>query len=286
VTIVSSLPGAAATTIQSDFQGSAGSVAVGLPSGCPLGHPACGIDPAMTVLLLDASGQADLYGVSAVDGAVVTLQGRGPVTARRFASGAQLIPVDIATYYLRPPSGTDGPQFARYDGVDSDLPVADHFVELLFDYYGDPQPPRLRAQPGPLGDTMTYGPTPPPLGEDDERDSWGAGENCVIAVTGTARGPRLAELGDAQSPLQLLPPESLADGPWCPDAAAAARFDADLLRVRRVRITLRAEAWADTLRGRDGRLFLRPGTASASGRWVPDERAIFDIVLRAPGGTR
>ena len=133
---------------------------------------------------------------------------------------------------------------------------------------------------------MTYGPAPPPYGEDDDRDTWGAGENCLIAVAGTARVPRLAELGDASSPLQLLPAALLVDGPWCPDADAAVRFDADLLRVRKVRITLRAEAWSDSMRGRDARLFLRPGTASAAARWVVDERAAFDVVLRAPGGSR
>jgi hypothetical protein len=35
---------------------------------------------------------------------------------------------------------------------------------------------------------------------------------------------------------------SLTDGPWLPDATFANRFDADLLRVRRVRATLRVRA--------------------------------------------
>jgi hypothetical protein len=286
VTIVSSLPGAAAPTIQADFQGSVGSVTVGLPPGCPLGHPSCGIEPGMTVMLLDASGQADLYGVSSVTENLVWLEARGLVTARRYAAGARLIPVELVTFYLRAASGPDGPQLARYDGVDSDLPVVDHIVELTLEYFGDPQPPRPRAHQGLLGDTMTYGPAPPPPGEDDERDNWGAGENCVVAIAAAVRVPRLAELGDARSPLRLLPAESLADGPWCPDEAAGARFDADLLRVRKVRVTLRAEAWSDAMRGRDERLFLRPGTSTAASRWVPDERVTLDVVPRAPGGTR
>jgi hypothetical protein len=286
ITIVSSSPGASATTIAADFQGSVGSVAVNTPPGCPLGHPSCGLEAGMGVLLLDASGQADVYGVSAAAGNLVTLAARGPATGRRYASGARLIPIDVSTYYIRPPAGGDGPQLARYDGNESDLPVVDHFVELAIEYYADPQPPRLRAQPGALGEAMTYGPAPPPVGEDDERDSWGAGENCVISAAGGNRAPRLAVLGAAASPLQHLAPTSLTDGPWCPDAAALNRFDADLLRVRRVRVTIRLEAWLEAMRGRDPRLFSRPGNSPGGGRLVPDERIAFDVVLRAPGGSR
>ena len=75
-----------------------------VPPGCPLGHPTCGLDPGMAVLLLDASGQSDFFGISSVNGTAVTLEARGPGTGRRYSSGAQLIPVDIATYYIRPSS--------------------------------------------------------------------------------------------------------------------------------------------------------------------------------------
>ena len=286
ITVVSSSPGAAATTIAADFQGSVGIVTVNTPPGCPLGHPSCGLEPGMGVLLLDQSGQADYYGVSAAVGNLVTLAARGPATGRRYAAGARLVPIDVSTYYIRPSAGSDGPQLARYDGNASDLPFVDHLVELAVEYYGDPQPPRLRVQAGALGEAMTYGPTPPPVGEDDERDSWGAGENCVVSAAGAPRAPRMPELGAAASSLQHLAPDSLTDGPWCPDAEAVNRFDADLLRVRRVRVTLRVEAWLDAMRGRDPRLFSRPGHSPGGGRLVPDERIVFDVVLRAPGGSR
>ncbi|RPI53558.1 MAG: prepilin-type N-terminal cleavage/methylation domain-containing protein [Acidobacteria bacterium] len=42
--------------------------------------------------------------------------------------------------------------------------------------------------------------------------------------------------------LTRLDPESLRDGPWLPDSTFAHRFDADLLRVRRVRATIRVRA--------------------------------------------
>jgi hypothetical protein len=34
----------------------------------------------------------------------------------------------------------------------------------------------------------------------------------------------------------------LTDGPWCADSTSAGRFDADLLRVRRIRLDLAVEA--------------------------------------------
>ena len=44
------------------------------------------------------------------------------------------------------------------------------------------------------------------------------------------------------APLVRLERASLTDGPWIPDASAPERFDADLLRVRSVRVTLRVRS--------------------------------------------
>jgi type II secretory pathway pseudopilin PulG len=286
ISIVAGLPSSAAAAIAADFQGSAGRVPLSAVPGCPVGSPACGLEAGADVLLLASSGRWDRFGIVAVEGASVTLVGRGAVTGRRYAAGSWLIPVAFATYYLRPGSGADGPQLARYDGNESDLPFVDHLVRLAFEYYGDPQPPRLRAQPGALGDVMTYGPSPPPPGVDDDQDAWGPGENCVVAAGAPGRLPRLTDLGPPQSPLRRLTAESLADGPWCPDATAANRFDADLLRIRKVRVTLRAEAWHEARRGADPRFFARPGSSPGGGRSVADGQVTFDVVLRTPGGSR
>jgi hypothetical protein len=71
----------------------------------------------------------------------------------------------------------------------------------------------------------------------------------------------------------------LTDGPWCPDAAHADRYDADLLRVRRVRIRLRLQAPAP-FRGPAGTLFSRAGTAIDAHRHVPDRVISVDAALR------
>ena len=71
----------------------------------------------------------------------------------------------------------------------------------------------------------------------------------------------------------------LVDGPWLPDAAHGARFDADLLRIRRIRVTLRVQAAAAWLRGPASRLFTNGGTAVAP-RYVPDWELTFDVAPR------
>jgi hypothetical protein len=71
----------------------------------------------------------------------------------------------------------------------------------------------------------------------------------------------------------------LTDGPWCPDAANLMRYDADLLRIRRVRIKLRVQA-PETMRGPAGVLFRRAGTSGAGQHPIPDQEISLDITPR------
>jgi hypothetical protein len=160
----------------------------------------------------------------------------------------------------------------------------DHVVSFAVEYFGEPRPPDVRIPPAGASHATTYGPFPPALGEDDPRDTWGPGENCVVTVEAGRQVPRLPDTGGVG--LAPLSPGILSDGPWCPDAAASPRFDADLLRIRRVRVTLRVEAWLDALRGANPAFFLRPGTASGRPDVVPDAQISFDVVPRALGGGR
>jgi hypothetical protein len=196
------------------------------------------------------------------------------------------VPVSATVWYLRPSTGLDGSQLALYDGNQSDLPQVDHVVTFAFEYFGDPQPPRIRSLPGPRGERMSYGPPPPLLGEDDPRDSWGPGENCVIAAADGRQSPRLAALDDDAGRLQSLGSPMLTDGPWCPDSSSEARYDADLLRIRKVRVTLRVEARLDSLRGADSLLFKRPGQSRQAGSLVPDQQITVEVVPRSHGGQR
>jgi hypothetical protein len=72
----------------------------------------------------------------------------------------------------------------------------------------------------------------------------------------------------------------LADGPWCPDDASPNRYDADLLRIRLVRITIRVQAQTLAVRGLDTRFFSRPGAGREAARLVPDLEVQVDAALR------
>jgi hypothetical protein len=110
------------------------------------------------------------------------------------------------------------------------------------------------------------------------------GENCIFAVdpATAAQAPRLPILFAAAAPngLVRLTAAQLTDGPWCPDEANAHRWDADLLRIRAIGVTLRVEAADRALRGPAGPLFVNAGLARSGSRWLPDQTIHFQVSPR------
>lgn len=265
----------------------AGRVRLAPQSSCPPGAPRslCDVAPGMRLLVFETGGRRDVIAVTGVEGDALQFESGGELSMA-YPQGTSVAKVSIHTYYLKSDVSTRTFQLMHYDGIDTDLPVADHVVDLEFQYFGDPRPPmRLsgRALTGKPPWT-TYGPKPPPLGEDNA--PWPAGENCVFVVDPVSgeHSPRLPALGGGGDvPLtQAL----LTDGPWCPDAAARDRYDADLLRVRRVRVKLRVQVAQESLRGPAGPLFARGGTFNGATRLVPDQEIQFDIAPRNMNLTR
>jgi len=84
----------------------------------------------------------------------------------------------------------------------------------------------------------------------------------------------------AATALAPLTPAQLVDGPWCPDAVNPNRWDADLLRVRRVAIRIRVEAALSALRGPAGVLFTNGGTSREPTRWAPDQEIRVQVSPR------
>jgi prepilin-type N-terminal cleavage/methylation domain-containing protein len=268
---------ASQTTLAEPVPAGALDVTIENPATCPAptASQACGLVAGDQVLVFEPSGVWDVFAVDRVNGGgALSLRGSPP--ARGFAAGADVTHVRAVTYALRADPASRAHQLVRSEGLAPAQPVFDHIVKLEFQYLGEPEPPRVldesEARP-----RATYGPAPPPV--DAPLASWPPGENCVFALVDGEHQPRLAVLG-ATGSLVPLAPAMLTDGPWCPDADAPNRFDADLLRIRRVRFALRVQTPLHMLRGPAGMLFTNGGLAGAAGRSVPDLEIQFDVTPR------
>jgi len=279
LTVVYVLPQTVAeTTIQQPLAAQSGTAFINLDGGCPAGDPACGFAAGMDVMVYDDTGSYDTFRITAVRPGMLVLQHTMPDTPQSYRAGARIVEAASETYALKTDPAADTFQLIHYNGVTSTAAVVEHVIGLTFEYFADPSPPILiRAVSEPIGPWTTYGPKPPPL--DVRSTAYGAGENCAFQVDATTgrQTPRLPLLGDGSSTLVKLSEAELKDGPWCPDAANPHRYDADLLRIRRVSATLRVEASLPALRGPAGLLFARSGTAHSANRWVADEEIRFDM---------
>jgi hypothetical protein len=253
-----------------------------LPLNCPVAtsRELCGFSEDERVLLVDEQGNWDLYSVDYVAAGVMSLQHRGDPSRTRYERGTTLSEARAATYFLKSDESTGTFQLMRHDGWATELPVVDEVVGLAFRYFGSAAPPRLTgaaldSEPAPW---TTYGPAPPPMAL--SRGPWPPGENCVFTVVDGMQVPRLATLAPESATLVELVPSMLTDGPWCPHLLSPNRFDADLLRVRRIRVSLRVQSALASLRGPAGTLFARGGTARAGDRYVPDLTVQFDVTPR------
>jgi prepilin-type N-terminal cleavage/methylation domain-containing protein len=273
--------GAPQTTIMDPLVGAAADVRVKLGAGCPAGDTLCGFREGMGVLVFDDSGAHDVFTVAAAMGQTLSLELRGPQLSRIYRAGAYIAQVSVDSYGLKGDPQSDASQLTHYDGYRSDMPVIDQVVDLGFEYYGEPGPPAIiRPLSEPDGPWTTYGPKPPEVGVDDPLDGWTAGENCVFALSGGSHVPRLADLDPGAEGLIRLDPAALRDGPWCPDAGVPGRFDADLLRIRKIVVTVRVQVASGALRGPAGVLFARGGISRGGERFVPDQEIRFDVAPR------
>ena len=89
----------------------------------------------------------------------------------------------------------------------------------------------------------------------------------------------LPVLAGGTAPIQL-PLALFEDGPWCPNAGHVNRFDADLLRLRRVIARVRIQSADPSLRGPAGVLFTRGGTARRGSAFLPDMEVSLEVSPR------
>jgi hypothetical protein len=171
---------------------------------CAPGRPACGFSAGGRVLVADDRAVGEWFSGT-------------PVAPDRMDH----VPAALSNAYVRPARTV----LARVDPVafafdaprrqlrlvrhGSDLPWMDDVEEFSVSWLGDVRPPR-RPAPAP--------------GE----------ESCLVDVLGA---PRLPGLEADHGPWVRLSATALSDGPWCGEAPW--QFDADLFRVRVVRVRLR-----------------------------------------------
>ena len=249
-------------------------------SACALTQPACRFHGDGRALIADGAGAWDLLQLSGVSADGATLPHDGSPASRLYRAGAIVAETGTAAYSLRVDPATRVSQLRRSTDGSADMPVADHVTVLQFEYFGVPAPPAVRDDGDPDRRRATYGPLPPPDGVDEPLDAWPPGENCQFLRAGGAPISRQALLPVEEGGLARLPIGLFTDGPWCPDGASPNRYDADLLRVRLVRVTLRVQAQSPAVRGLDAWLFGEPGSAREAGRFVPDREVRVDVALR------
>jgi hypothetical protein len=213
--------------------------------GCPVTDLFCGITTEDDVLVYGTTGEHDFVRVSnlAMPIDVVPRQG-GPLAAH--AAGSFATAVETRTLYF----DSARRQLRMYDGQGSDAPIIDGVSAVTFEYWGTAGAPARSLLPA-------------------------GTETCWFDAAAQPRHGRA--MTRASEPDVNLPLTALSDGPWC--GSGSNRFDADLLRVRRVRATIRLSAISDQARG-VGPAFADPGRARASRR-VPDVEVSVDIAPRA-----
>ena len=277
-------PAAPQAALAAPLVSASGAATILAGPGCADQDPTCGFRSGTLALVIGRSGAWDLFSITGAQGPVLTLQHNLRDSAFVFKAGDTIAAATARAYFFRDDRATGVPQLMRYDAAGGpDTPVIDHIVYGRFEYFGDPEPPWPAVVAVGEPARATYGPMPPDAGVADT--DYPMGENCAFARSaGGAIVPRLATLAP-QPVLVPLTESALTDGPWCPDAANPNRYDADLLRVREVVVTVRAEAAIAALRGPAGPLFTRSGTARGN-RFVPDRILRIVVAPRALNAAR
>jgi len=244
------------TTIEQAMPPNSAEIKVTYPPNCPVAKELCGFEEGMTVIIFDSTGNFDTFTITQVQDSAGHLQHRGQQLNHEYAAGSTITQIVSNTYYRNAATN----QLMKYDGGNAELPVADDVVGLQIDYFGEVNPP-LQPKPAP-----------------------GAGANCLYDAAGNYNAGAMPVLAANEGSLAILPLTMFQDGPWC--GSGDTEFDADLLRIRKVRVTLRMQAASPALRGSDTTLFANPAHSAGGNRLVPDYIVRFEVTPRNLNLTR
>ena len=238
---------------------------------CAAADPLCQFEEGMELIIFDSSGNFDAFTITEVQGDAAHLQHRGQDLSYPYQIGATVTQMRRNVYYWCRPGGDricpeDGTasQLRMYNAGNTDVALVDHVTGLTFEYFGDTNPP-LNPKP-PIGSNI---------------------ENCLYDAAGNYKN--LPVLPADEGSLARLTAAILADA--TPDTAemcgaGSSQYDPDLLRIRKVKVTLRVQVAAESLRGSNPLLFSNPGVAQESARQVPDYTVAFEIAPRNLNLTR
>ena len=208
------------------------------------GSGPCGFGRDAVLLIGDETGRTDLLQVERLDAGRVWFRSFvDSAGLPSYETGASLAPAVVQSYHV----DTSRAQLRYRRDWGREVPVLDNVVSVRFRYLG-------------VSDG-SWSATADPAG----------GVRCAVRETLDESNlvVRTVELSRAV----------LSDGPWC---GGDSSFDADLLRLRSVRVELRLDASLAELRGARPVIFARPGYATDARRWVSDLTARFDLSLRIP----
>ena len=235
------------TTIRQAIPSGGTDLRVDALANCPPGDLVCGFTPGTSLAVFDRDGVFDFFTLLQVQadlGRLRSWQVAHPSHA--YSIGSVVAVVEAHTYYF----DIQNRQLRHFDGYLTDTPVVDEVVGLTFEYWGDPVSP---SSPRPLNGTA----------------------NCLYDTAGAPIGGTVLPTQGAT--LAALPLAMFTDGPWCGDGEN--RFDADLLRIRRVRVRLRLQVPNDMLRGQTAD-FAHGGRSRSASRRVPDYTVSVDVTPR------
>ena len=247
LTVLYAPPGAAAAELAGAFSGMPDEVPLAAAGDrCRAGITTCGFDAGSLALVFDAAGRSDVVRVLRVSAGALRLRAVGEGPAQAFAAGSSIVPLAVRGYY----HDRAAAELRFQNGWVSDAPVLDNVVGVSIRYFGRPA-------------------------HSVEGRAAAATAPCLTAALAAAPEP---DTGPVQ-PVEELTADVLTDGPWC---GGRLLFDADLFRVRRVRVGLRLQASAARHRGRDPALFDRPG--SARHNLAPDLLGVIEVTPRSTTG--
>ena len=236
------------TTISQSMPPQSAELKVKDQPNCPKGEELCGFKEGMVVIIFDSSGHFDTFEITNVQDSAGHLQHRGQDLNYEYQVGATVTQAENNTVYLDRTTN----QLKRYDGGGSEIALVDNVVDLQLSYFGDPNPPKNPK---------------PPSGE----------SNCLYDASGNYRN--LPVLTTIDGSLAELTPAMLTDGPvFC--GGGSNQYDADLLRIRKVRITLRMQVASPMLRGASTTLWRNPGKSRGAERLVPDYVVNYEVTPR------